>query len=130
MATPQVTTRILRRLLASGVDTRAERLLARMPPADIAPLFSGLTRDEVATVVDLLFRQRRAARVLRELPSEMLPEIFEAITDERLARVLDRLEIDDLLGAVVRKGRANGVPVPASAALYATLYAFRNGPPP
>lgn len=40
------------------------------------------------------------------------------------------LEIDDLLGAVVRKGRANGVPVPASAALYATLYAFRNGPPP
>ena len=100
MATPQVTTRILRRLLASGVDTRAERLLARMPPADIAPLFSGLTRDEVATVVDLLFRQRRAARVLRELPSEMLPEIFEAITDERLARVLDRLEIDDLLELV------------------------------
>ncbi|TDJ15712.1 MAG: magnesium transporter [Deltaproteobacteria bacterium] len=100
MATPQVTTRILRRLLASGVDTRAERLLARMPPADIAPLLSGLTRDEVATVVDLLFRQRRAARVLRELPSEMLPEIFEAITDERLARVLDRLEIDDLLELV------------------------------
>ncbi len=39
------------------------------------------------------------------------------------------LEIDDLLGAVVRKGRANGVPVPAGAALYATLYNFRNGPP-
>ena len=39
------------------------------------------------------------------------------------------LEIDDLLGAVVRKGRANAVPVPASAALYATLYQFRNGPP-
>ena len=39
------------------------------------------------------------------------------------------LEIDDLLGAVVRKGRGNGVPVPASAALYSTLYAFRNGRP-
>lgn len=38
------------------------------------------------------------------------------------------LEIDDLLGAVIRKGHANGVPVPASAALYATLYKFRNGP--
>ncbi len=37
------------------------------------------------------------------------------------------LEIDDLLGAVVRNGRANGVPVPASAALYSTLYRFRNG---
>ncbi len=100
MATPQVTTRILRRLLASGVNTRAERLLARMAPADIAPLFSGLTHEEVATVVDLLFRQRRAARVLRELPSEMLPEIFDAVSDERLAGVLNRLEIDDLLEMV------------------------------
>ena len=100
MATPQVTTRILRRLLASGVNTRAERLLARMAPADIAPLFAGLTHEEVATVVDLLFRQRRAARVLRELPSEMLPEIFDAVSDERLAGVLNRLEIDDLLEMV------------------------------
>jgi len=100
MATPQVTTRILRRLLASGVNTRAERLLSRMPPADIAPLLSGLTREEVGTVIDLLFRQRRAARVLRELPPEMLPEIFDAVTDERLAGVLNRLEIDDLLELV------------------------------
>ncbi|MBW2268242.1 MAG: magnesium transporter [Deltaproteobacteria bacterium] len=100
MATPQVTTRILRRLLASGVHARAERLLARMAPADIAPLFSGLTHEEVATVVDLLFRQRRAARVLRALPSEMLPEIFNAVSDERLAGVLKRLEIDDLLEMV------------------------------
>ncbi|MGI9590761.1 MAG: magnesium transporter [Myxococcota bacterium] len=100
MATPQVTTRILRRLLASGVTTRAERLLARMPPADIAPLLSGLTREEVGTVIDLLFRQRRAARVLRELPPEMLPDIFDAVTDERLAGVLNRLEIDDLLELV------------------------------
>ncbi len=100
MATPQVTTRILRRLLASGVNARAERLLARMAPADIAPLLSGLTHEEVATVIDLLFRQRRAARVLRELPPEMLPEIFDAVSDERLASVLNRLEIDDLLELV------------------------------
>jgi magnesium transporter len=100
MATPQVTTRILRRLLASGVHGRAERLLARMAPADIAPLLSGLTREEIASVIDLLFRQRRAARVLRELPPEMLPEIFDAVNDERLAGVLHRLEIDDLLEMV------------------------------
>ena len=100
MATSKVTTRILRRLLASGVTTRAERLLSRMPPADIAPLLSGLTKEEIAAVIDLLFRQRRAARVLRELPPEMLPEIFDAVNDERLARVLSRLEIDDLLDLV------------------------------
>ncbi len=37
------------------------------------------------------------------------------------------LELDDLLGAVVAKGQANGVPVPASAALYSSLYKFRKG---
>ena len=31
MATPDFTARTLRRLLASGVTTRAERLLAKMP---------------------------------------------------------------------------------------------------
>ncbi|MDH3212891.1 MAG: magnesium transporter [Myxococcales bacterium] len=96
MATSQVTTRILRRLLASGVNARAERLLARMPPADIAPLFSGLTPDEIRTVIELLFRRRRAARTLKELPPEMLPQVFDAVTDQRLAAVLGRLEIDDL----------------------------------
>jgi magnesium transporter len=88
---------MLRRLLAHGITARAERLLARMRPADIAPLLSDMTKEEIATVIDLLFRQRRAARVLRELPPEMLPEIFHALSDERLARVLGRLEIDDLL---------------------------------
>jgi magnesium transporter len=97
MATSGVTTRILRRLLASSATTRAERLLAKMPPPDVAPLLSGLTPDEMRTVIELLFRQRRAARVLRELPHEMLPQAFEALTDQRLAEALGRLEIDDLL---------------------------------
>ena len=100
MATTQVTTRVLRRLLASGVTTRAERLLARMPPADVAPLFSGMTPDEIRTVIELLFRRRRAARTLKELPPEMLPQVFEALTDQRLADVLARLEIDDLIEIV------------------------------
>jgi len=100
MATPEVTTRILRRLLASGVHTRAERLLSRMPPADIAPLLSGLDRNEIRMVIELLFRQRLAARTLRELPPEILPQVFEAVTDQRLAEVIGRLEIDDLLEMV------------------------------
>ena len=100
MATPEFTARTLRRLLASGVLTRAERLLAKMPPADVAPLLSDLTADETRTVIELLFRQRRAARVLRELPNEMLPQVFDAVADQRLADVLGRLEIDDLLELV------------------------------
>jgi len=97
MATPEFTARTLRRLLASGVTNRAERLLAKMPPADVAPLLSDLTHDEVRSVIELLFRQRRAALVLRELPPEMLPEVFHSLSDQRIADVVARLEIDDLL---------------------------------
>jgi len=97
MATPQVTSRILRRLLASGVTGRAERLLARMPPSDVALLLPELTPDEIRVVIELLFRQRRAALALRELPNEMLPLVYDALADQRLAAVIGRLEIDDLL---------------------------------
>ncbi|MBI2964573.1 MAG: 2-dehydropantoate 2-reductase, partial [Chloroflexi bacterium] len=38
-----------------------------------------------------------------------------------------KLELDDLIGAVVRAGGKSGVPVPASAALYGALWKFRNG---
>ncbi len=100
MATPAFTARTLRRLLASGVTARAERLLAKMPPADVAPLLSDLTRDEVRTVLELLFRQRRAALVMRELPPEILPQIFDSLSDQRLADVIARLEVDDLLELV------------------------------
>lgn len=37
------------------------------------------------------------------------------------------LELDDLLGAVVSKGRAAGIPVPASAVLVMTLEKFKHG---
>jgi magnesium transporter len=97
MAIPTGTTRVLRRLLSSGVTSRAERLLERIHPADLGPLFSELTPEEVRTVIDLLFRQRRAAATLRELPLEILPHVMEAVSDQRLADVLGRLEIDDLL---------------------------------
>ena len=123
MATTQVTIRVLRRLLASGVTTRAERLLARMPPADVAPLFSGMTPDEIRTVIELLYRRRRAARTLKELPPEMLPQVFEALTDQRLADVLARLEIDDLIEVVEwvpedrRSEVVNRLPVPTRAEL-------------
>ena len=100
MAQPVVTTRILRRLLKTGAHFRAEKLLERIHPADLGPLLSDLTPDEIRIVVDLLFKHRRAATMLRELPLEKLPEIIDAISDQRLAEVLDRLELDDMLELV------------------------------
>ncbi|MBW2493491.1 MAG: magnesium transporter [Deltaproteobacteria bacterium] len=111
MATPQVTSRILRRLLASGVTGRAERLLGRMAPSDVALLLPELTPDEIRAVIELLFRQRRAALALRELPHEMLPSVYDALADQRLAAVIGRLEIDDLLEFVemIPEDRREGV---------------------
>ena len=97
MANSQETIRILRRLLASGMTARAQRLLSRMRPADRGPVLSGLTPPEIRTVIDLLFQQQRAASTLRELPPELLPQIFDAVGDERLAQVIARLELDDMV---------------------------------
>ena len=102
MAGTESTLRILRRLLASGLTGRAERLLARLHPADLGPLLSALTPEETRTVIDLLFRQHRAAETLRELPPELLPQIFEALGDERIAQVVARLDVDDMLEFVER----------------------------
>ncbi|MCP5056272.1 MAG: magnesium transporter [bacterium] len=95
--THQETTRILRRLLASGMTVRAERLLGRMRPADRGPVLSALTPVEIRTVVDLLFEGHRAASTLIELPPELLPQVFDALGDERLAQILSRLELDDMV---------------------------------
>jgi magnesium transporter len=100
MAAPIVTTRILRRLLASGVHYRAERLLGRIHPADLGPLLADLTPDEIRVVIDLLFKQRRAATLLAELPAELMPQVFDAVSDQRLADVMARLEIDDMIDVV------------------------------
>lgn len=100
MATSQETTRILRRLLASGMNARASRVLARMHPADRGPVLSSLTPPEIRTVLDLLFVQRRAASTLKELPPELLPQVFEALDDQRLAQILARLELDDMVELV------------------------------
>jgi magnesium transporter len=100
MATPELTTRILRRLLASGLTTRAERLIARVHAADLGPLLANLSQDETSTVVDLLFQQRRAASTISELPPDIFRQVALAVGDERLADVLGRLEVDDIVHLV------------------------------
>ena len=100
MANPELTTRILRRLLASGVTSRAGRLLSRVHPADLGPMLAVLTPEETRTVVELLFAQRRAAYTLSELPPDIFRQVVDALHDDRLAAVLSRLEIDDMLALV------------------------------
>jgi magnesium transporter len=96
MATSETTTRILRRLLASGLSGRAERMLERMHPADLGPLLANLTPDETRTVIDLLFHQRRAAHTLSELPPDIFRQVVDVLGSDRLAAVLSRLPVDDM----------------------------------
>ena len=63
---------------------------------------------------------------------ERLAEVIAEAPDVQSSLQMDLavgnpLEIDDLLGAVVRQGRDGGVPVPASAALCMALHKFRHG---
>jgi magnesium transporter len=100
MANPELTTRILRRLLTSGMTARAGRIVARVHPADLGPMLAVLTPDEIRTVTDLLFEQRRAASTFSELPPDIFRQVADALDSERLAAVLARLEIDDMLALV------------------------------
>jgi magnesium transporter len=94
MATPELTTRILRRLLASGLTTRAERLIARVHAADLGPLLANLSQDETG---DLLFQQRRAAARSRAAPTSSARSSGGMTTP---ADVLGRLEVDDIVHLV------------------------------
>ncbi|MCL4686205.1 magnesium transporter [Myxococcota bacterium] len=96
MAAPELTARILRRLLASGLRRRAERLLARIHAADFGPLLSDLEPDEIETVLEILFAHQRAAEMLSELPPDLFRRVVDAVGDERLGTVLAQLPADDL----------------------------------
>jgi len=96
MAAPELTARILRRLLASGLRRRAERLLARIHAADFGPLLADLEPDEIETVLEILFAHQRAAEMLSELPPDLFRRVVDAVGDERLGTVLAQLPADDL----------------------------------
>jgi 2-dehydropantoate 2-reductase len=74
-----------------------------------------------------------------EIPPDVVDQRFdEAVAEAEHTQVslqddftAERpLEIESILGMVVREGMALGVPVPASAALVASLWNFRHGAHP
>ncbi len=82
-------------------------------------------------------------RVARAKGVNLAPDVVDEKLRDGLAEAADtqaslqgdfragnRLEIEHLLGMVVREGRAMDVPVPASAALVTALWKFRNGAVP
>lgn len=86
---------ILRRMIRTGAHQRAQKLIERMPPADIAELIPNLSGGEQKTLVELLFNSARAGKVLAELPQEFLPEILPLVEDAQMATIIGRVPPDD-----------------------------------
>ena len=86
---------ILRRMIRTGAHNRAQKLIERMPPADIAELLPNLSGGEQKALVNLLFGSARAGKVLAELPVEFLPEVLPLVEDHQMATIVGRVPPDD-----------------------------------
>lgn len=87
--------RLILRLLRLRSGRQLRRMLARVHPADIAPLFPLLKPDEQLELFEVLFELRLAAPTLRELDAENLRQVVEALPNSRLALIVGRLPADD-----------------------------------
>ena len=92
--------------------------------------------DLIKTVMEEIVAVGKSRGVT--FPPNVVSERFEAAAEEadhfRSSLQMDLeagrpLEVDDLLGAVVRMARDAGIPVPASSALVVALERFKRGPP-
>ncbi len=87
--------RLLLRLLRATHDRRLHRILSRLHPADIAPLFPLLKPEEKLNLLEVLFEMRRAGQTLSELDDQTLREVLDDFPDSRLTVVLGRIPADD-----------------------------------
>lgn len=87
----------IRKLLASGAISRAGLAIGKLHPADIAEIFGSLTRSESATLVSVLFKQKKVGDVLAELPEGILQDVLETLNDQRIASILEELESNEAL---------------------------------
>ncbi len=97
MSRPIIHTDILLKFIRTGARARAEKLLDRIHPADIATLLGKLRPAEARELIDLLFSSRQAGKTLSELPAEMIPSFLELLDDERLGQILGRIAPDDAI---------------------------------
>lgn len=97
MSRPVIHTDILLRLIRSGSLQRADKVLDKLHPADIAMVLGELRPAEARQLLELLFSQKRAGKTLSELPEELLPKFLEMLTDDRLGQVLLRVPPDDAI---------------------------------
>ena len=87
----------IRKLLSSGAMSRAALAIGKLHPADIADIFGSLTRTESATLVSVLFKQKKVGDVLAELPEGILQDVLETLDDDRLVSILEQQDPSEAL---------------------------------
>lgn len=102
---------------------------ALMSQPETAALFWGVMEEGLAVAkassvrmpMDFMDEQHQSAIPLRN--PDLRPSMLNDLESGR------RLELEDLLGVIVRLGEAQGVPTPLTFALYAALKPYENGKP-
>lgn len=69
--------KLLLRLIRSPSKRQLRHTLARVHPADIAPLFPLLKPDEQDILLEILFELRLAAPILSEMDSQTLQQVMD-----------------------------------------------------
>jgi len=87
--------KLILRLIRSPSKRQLRRVLARVHPADIAPLFPLLKPDEQDSLLEVLFELRLAAPTLSEMDTQTLHQVLDEFPDDRLAVIVRRLPADD-----------------------------------
>ncbi len=87
--------KLILRLIRSPSKRQLRRVLARVHPADIAPLFPLLKPDEQDSLLEVLFELRLAAPTLSEMDPQTLRQVLDEFPDDRLAVIVRRLPADD-----------------------------------
>ena len=87
--------KLILRLIRSPSQRQLRRTLARVHPADIAPLFPLLKPDEQDSLLEVLFELQIAAPTLSEMDPQTLRQVLDEFPDDRLAVIVGRLAADD-----------------------------------
>jgi magnesium transporter len=87
--------KLLLRLIRSPSSRQLARTLARVHPADIAPLFPLLKPGEQDSLLEALFELRMAAPTISEMDPQTLRQVLEELANDRLSAILGRLPADD-----------------------------------
>lgn len=82
---------VIRRLLRAGALGRAEKVLDKIPPADLGTVMSSLDPTEARPLCVLLLSPARVHRSLKVMPAAQVGHLLAPLSDAEVVKILDRM---------------------------------------